>query len=47
MLNFRQLEAVENKVKIAPSKDADILETCSWPLLSECFHHRACHRAKK
>ena len=47
MLNFRQLEAVENKVKIAPSKDAGILETCSWPLSSGRFHHRACHRAKK
>ena len=49
MLNFRQFEAVEGKIKIAPSKDAsqNILETHSWSLLSESFHHRACHRAKK
>ena len=47
MLNFRQFEVVEGKVKIAPSKDAsqNILEIHSWPLFSERFHHRACHRA--
>ena len=49
MLNFRQFEAVEGKVKIAPSKDAsqNVLEIHSWPLFSESFHHGACHRAKK
>ena len=49
MLNFRQFEAVEGKVKIALSKDAsqNILEIHSWPLFFESFHHRACHRARK
>ena len=49
MLNFRQSEVVEGKVKIASSKDAsqNILEIHSWPLFSESFLHRACHRAKK
>ena len=49
MLNFRQFEAVEDKVKIASSKvlSRNIKETLSWPLSFESFHDRAPHRAKK
>ena len=36
MLNFRQFEAIEDKVKIASQNASqNILETRSWPLSSE------------
>ena len=48
MLNSRQFEVVEDKVKIAPSKDAphNIVETRSPPLSSKIVLGRARHRAK-